>query len=81
MAAACHVAHEHTFPAFFSQLSNVVSVLSSVATDMSPAGDLFVFSNVCMGLSRLELAQVRACIALALHIAGCSTPLGVTYCH
>ena len=44
---------------------------------MSPTGDLLVTFIFLWGES-LELAQSLSCVALALHIAGRSTPFGVT---
>ena len=38
-------------------------------------------SNFCLGWCHLELAQVPTSVALALHLAGRSTPFGVTCLH
>ena len=45
---------------------------------MSPTGDLLVTSIFLWGGCLLELAQELPRVALAWHLAGSSTPFGVT---
>ena len=66
----------HTFSAFWLW-SSVVSVLISVTTDILPTGRLLVTPIFQWGGCSLSLLEGTSSVALALHQAGCGTPLGV----
>ena len=68
--------HIHTFSAFWLW-SSVVSVLISVTTDILPTGRLLVTPIFLWGGRSLSLLEGTSRVALALHYAGCGTPLGV----
>ena len=69
----------HTFSAFWLW-SSVVSVLISVTTDILPTGRLLVTPIFLWGGCSLSLLEGISCVALALHLVRCGTPLGVISC-